>query len=184
MILEPRSIGTSPLRWSTWRRCQSSTSTTLVGCCSDSDVAFSLTAMSQVTRPSSALKSNATAGFEKRGSRRHFARGHHTIGKEIVDLVLDRTKTWADDCIGLQGFLLCNTCGGITGLWSRVYAAGTFVRRTRELIETRLHGVDSSATRDGRPGAVQQCRVRAFLAQAPDGRLLLLLKFHCARSFQ
>ena len=155
MILEPRSIGTSPSRWSTWGRCQSSTSTTLVGCCSDSNVAFSLTAMSP--RPSGAVKSNATAGLEKRGRRRHFARGQYTIGEEIVDLVLDRTKKWTDDCAGLQGFLLCSKFFGITRLLSRVYASG-------ELVETQLHGVDSSATRDGRPGAVQRCRVRAFLA--------------------
>ena len=110
------------------------------------------------------FKSNARADLEKRGRRRHFARGHHTIGEEIVDLVLDRTKKWTDDRAGLQGFLLCSKCGGITRLWSRVYASGTFVRRAQELIETQLHGVDSSATRDGRPGAVQRCRVRAFLA--------------------
>ena len=29
-------------------------------------------------------------------------RGHYTIGKEIVDLVLDRTRKLADMCTGLQ----------------------------------------------------------------------------------
>ena len=35
-----------------------------------------------------------------------FARGHYTIGKEIVDLCLDRIRKLADNCIGLQGFLV------------------------------------------------------------------------------
>ena len=36
----------------------------------------------------------------------NFARGHHTIGKEIVDLVLDRIHKLADNCNGLQGFMV------------------------------------------------------------------------------
>merc|ERR1711924_509910 len=43
------------------------------------------------------------------------ARGHYTIGKEIVDLVLDRIRKLADNCTGLQGFMLYNACGGGTG---------------------------------------------------------------------
>merc|ERR1712098_155766 len=45
----------------------------------------------------------------------NFARGHYTIGKEIVDLVLDRLRKLADNCTGLQGFLVFNACGGGTG---------------------------------------------------------------------
>lgn len=30
----------------------------------------------------------------------NFARGHYTIGKEIVDLVLDRIRKLADNCTG------------------------------------------------------------------------------------
>merc|ERR1719482_1251343 len=44
-----------------------------------------------------------------------FARGHYTIGKEIVDLCLDRIRKLADNCTGLQGFLVYNACGGGTG---------------------------------------------------------------------
>ena len=43
------------------------------------------------------------------------ARGHYTIGKEIVDLVLDRIRKLADQCTGLQGFLLFHSFGGGTG---------------------------------------------------------------------
>ncbi|MBA0605835.1 hypothetical protein Godav_018370 [Gossypium davidsonii] len=36
----------------------------------------------------------------------NFARGHYTIGKEKVDLRLDRIRKLADNCTGLQGFLV------------------------------------------------------------------------------
>merc|ERR1712193_385337 len=44
-----------------------------------------------------------------------WARGHYTIGKEIVDLCLDRIRKLADNCTGLQGFMVFNACGGGTG---------------------------------------------------------------------
>ncbi|KVI02739.1 Alpha tubulin [Cynara cardunculus var. scolymus] len=37
------------------------------------------------------------------------------IGKEIVDLCLDRIRKLADNCTGLQGFLVFNAVGGGTG---------------------------------------------------------------------
>merc|ERR1711965_363750 len=37
------------------------------------------------------------------------------IGKEIVDLVLDRVRKLADNCTGLQGFLVYHATGGGTG---------------------------------------------------------------------
>ena len=43
------------------------------------------------------------------------SKGHYTIGKEIVDLVLDRVRKLADNCTGLQGFMVFNACGGGTG---------------------------------------------------------------------
>ena len=43
------------------------------------------------------------------------ARGHYTIGKEIVDLVLDRIRKLAEQCSGLQGFLIFLSFGGRTG---------------------------------------------------------------------
>merc|ERR1712182_23048 len=45
----------------------------------------------------------------------NYARGHYTVGKEIVDLVLDRIRKLADNCTGLQGFLVFNAVGGGTG---------------------------------------------------------------------
>ena len=44
-----------------------------------------------------------------------FYQGHYTIGKEIIDLVLDRIRKLADQCTGLQGFLIFHSFGGGTG---------------------------------------------------------------------
>ena len=41
----------------------------------------------------------------KEDAANNYARGHYTIGKEIVDLVLDRVRKLADQCSGLQGNL-------------------------------------------------------------------------------
>ena len=38
----------------------------------------------------------------KEDAANNYARGHYTIGKEIVDLVLDRIRKLADNCTGLQ----------------------------------------------------------------------------------
>ena len=51
----------------------------------------------------------------KEDAANNYARGHYTIGKEIVDLVLDRVRKLADQCSGLQGFLLFHSFGGGTG---------------------------------------------------------------------
>jgi len=37
------------------------------------------------------------------------------VGKEIVDLCLDRIRKLADNCTGLQGFLVFHAVGGGTG---------------------------------------------------------------------
>ena len=51
----------------------------------------------------------------KEDAANNYARGHYTIGKEIVDLCLDRIRKLADNCTGLQGFLCFNAVGGGTG---------------------------------------------------------------------
>merc|ERR1712151_1131606 len=45
----------------------------------------------------------------------NYARGHYTVGKEIIDLVLDRIRQEADKCTGLQGFFIYHGVGGGTG---------------------------------------------------------------------
>jgi len=44
----------------------------------------------------------------KEDAANNYARGHYTVGKEIVDLALDRLRKLADQCTGLQGFLVFN----------------------------------------------------------------------------
>jgi len=51
----------------------------------------------------------------KEDAANNYARGHYTAGKEIVDLVLDRIRKLADQCSGLQGFLIFHSFGGGTG---------------------------------------------------------------------
>ena len=48
----------------------------------------------------------------------NYARGHYTVGKELVDKVLDRIWKLADQCTGLQGFLIFRSFGGGTGFAS------------------------------------------------------------------
>nr|XP_039266360.1 LOW QUALITY PROTEIN: tubulin alpha-1 chain-like [Styela clava] len=51
----------------------------------------------------------------KEDAANNYARGHYTIGKELVDLVLDRIRKLTDQCSGLQGFLIFHSFGGGTG---------------------------------------------------------------------
>lgn len=51
----------------------------------------------------------------KEDAANNYARGHYTTGKEIVDAVLDRIRKLADNCTGLQGFLVFHATGGGTG---------------------------------------------------------------------
>ncbi|KAG0026804.1 Tubulin alpha-3C/D chain [Podila clonocystis] len=45
----------------------------------------------------------------------NYARGHYTIGKELIDPIMDRIHKMTDGCDGLQGFLLFHSFGGGTG---------------------------------------------------------------------
>ncbi|SAM00275.1 hypothetical protein [Absidia glauca] len=51
----------------------------------------------------------------KEDAANNYARGHYTVGKEMVDTVLDRVRKLADNCTGLQGFLVFHSFGGGTG---------------------------------------------------------------------
>ncbi|XP_034984218.1 tubulin alpha-8 chain isoform X1 [Zootoca vivipara] len=51
----------------------------------------------------------------KEDAANNYARGHYTIGKESIDMVLDRIRKLTDACSGLQGFLIFHSFGGGTG---------------------------------------------------------------------
>jgi tubulin alpha len=51
----------------------------------------------------------------KQDAANNYARGHYTVGKDIVDLALDRIRRLADACKAIQGFLIFHAVGGGTG---------------------------------------------------------------------
>lgn len=51
----------------------------------------------------------------KEDAANNYARGHYTVGKELIDPVLDRIRRLADACSCLQGFLIFHSFGGGTG---------------------------------------------------------------------
>lgn len=51
----------------------------------------------------------------KEDAANNYARGHYTVGKTIIEPVLDRIRRIADNCSGLQGFLVFHSFGGGTG---------------------------------------------------------------------
>ncbi|KAI9482532.1 tubulin alpha-1 chain [Zychaea mexicana] len=51
----------------------------------------------------------------KEDAANNYARGHYTVGREMIDNVMDRIRRLADNCSGLQGFLLFHSFGGGTG---------------------------------------------------------------------
>merc|ERR1712232_760304 len=51
----------------------------------------------------------------KEDAANNYARGFYTIGKEMVEVVMDRIRKLSDSCSGLQGFLVFHSFGGGTG---------------------------------------------------------------------
>lgn len=51
----------------------------------------------------------------KEDAANNYARGHYTVGKEIIDLVVERIRRQTENCTGLQGFLVFHSFGGGTG---------------------------------------------------------------------
>lgn len=51
----------------------------------------------------------------KEDAASNFARGHYTIGCDLIDLVADRIRRCTEGCSSLQGFLISHSLGGGTG---------------------------------------------------------------------
>merc|ERR1711948_99092 len=51
----------------------------------------------------------------KEDAANNFARGHYTVGKEILDQVNDRLRKLVDNCDNVQGFIINHAVGGGTG---------------------------------------------------------------------
>ena len=51
----------------------------------------------------------------KEDAANNYARGHYTVGKECLDATMNKIRKLADQCQGLQGFLVFHSYGGGTG---------------------------------------------------------------------
>merc|ERR1712218_413047 len=51
----------------------------------------------------------------KEDAANNYARGHYTVGKEVIDGAMDRIRKIVDGCSALQGFAIFNSVGGGTG---------------------------------------------------------------------
>jgi len=51
----------------------------------------------------------------KEDAANNFARGHYTVGRALIDGILDNVRKITDNCSGLQGFLIFHSFGGGTG---------------------------------------------------------------------
>ncbi|KAG8704489.1 alpha-tubulin [Ceratobasidium sp. 394] len=50
----------------------------------------------------------------KEAAANNYTRGHYTVGKELIDGVMDHVRRLADNCSGLQGFFAFHSFGGGT----------------------------------------------------------------------
>jgi len=51
----------------------------------------------------------------KEDASNNYARGHYTVGKEYVDITMEKIARLAEQCDGLQGFTVFHSVGGGTG---------------------------------------------------------------------
>lgn len=51
----------------------------------------------------------------KEDAANNYARGHYTVGREMLEPTMERVRKMADACDGLQGFLFAHSFGGGTG---------------------------------------------------------------------
>ncbi|KAM0789967.1 Tubulin alpha-1A chain [Microbotryomycetes sp. NB124-2] len=51
----------------------------------------------------------------KEDAANNYARGHYTVGKELIDTTCETIRKLADNCNGLQGFFVFHSFGGGTG---------------------------------------------------------------------
>ena len=108
----------------------------------------------------------------KEDAANNYARGHYTIGKEIVDLVLDRIRKLADNCTGLQGFLSLPRHGRRHGLRPRLAPPRASLGRLRPQVQA-LASPSTRAAGVHRRGRAVQLRALDALAPRAHGRALL-----------
>ena len=58
-------------------------------------------------------KDNIVCGKESASD--NYARGHYTVGKDLINPVLNTLRALAENCSSLQGFMITHSFGGGTG---------------------------------------------------------------------
>ena len=51
----------------------------------------------------------------KEDAANNYARGHYTVGREMLDLTMESIRKLVESCNGMQGFLMFHSFGGGTG---------------------------------------------------------------------
>merc|ERR1711962_407510 len=51
----------------------------------------------------------------KEDAANNFARGHYTVGKEVIDMVMEKIQKEAEQAASVQGFFIFHSFGGGTG---------------------------------------------------------------------
>ena len=51
----------------------------------------------------------------KEDAANNYARGHYTVGHEMIDVTMESIRKVVENCKGLQGFLVFHSFGGGTG---------------------------------------------------------------------
>lgn len=49
---------------------------------------------------------------DKEDAANNYARGRYTVGKRLIDIVMDRLRLLAENCEGLMGFMVFHSVGG------------------------------------------------------------------------
>ena len=102
----------------------------------------------------------------KEDAANNYARGHYTIGRDLVDVTLDRIRKLADQCSGLQGFLIFHSVGGGTGSGLWLSLVGAPQRRLWQEVQARLLRLPVASSVDGRRRALQLGAVDALSPRA------------------
>ena len=51
----------------------------------------------------------------KENAATNFARGHYTVGRELISTIMDEIRTQTENCENVQGFIMHHSVGGGTG---------------------------------------------------------------------
>jgi tubulin alpha len=62
----------------------------------------------------------------KKEAANYYTRAHWTVGKDMIDLKIDRIRKLADNCAGMQGFLIFDRFGAGTAAGFGAFCLSVF----------------------------------------------------------